>query len=143
MYNYNAICTRGVDGDTVDAMIDLGFGVHVKKRIRLAGINAPESRTRDKQEKILGLAAKDRLIAMMEGADNKFELESQELGKYGRVLGKLHIDKLDGKDLITKTCVNDCLVKEGYATEYDGGKRVKAKIEEEKQDLNEDVPFGD
>lgn len=143
MYNYNAVCTRVVDGDTIDAMIDLGFGVHIKKRIRLAGINAPESRTRDKQEKILGLAAKDRLIAMMEGADNKFELESQELGKYGRVLGKLHIDKLDGKDLITKTCVNDCLVKEGYATEYDGGKRVKAKIEEEKQDLNEDVPFGD
>ena len=143
MYNYNAMCTRVVDGDTVDAMIDLGFGVHVKKRIRLAGINAPESRTRDKQEKILGLAAKDRLIAMMEGADNKFELESQELGKYGRVLGKLHIDKLDGKDLITKTCVNDCLVKEGYATEYDGGKRVKVKVEEEKQDLNEDVPFGD
>ena len=143
MYNYNATCTRVVDGDTIDAMIDLGFGVHVKKRIRLAGINAPESRTRDKQEKILGLAAKDRLIAMMEGADNKFELESQELGKYGRVLGKLHIDKLDGKDLITKTCVNDCLVKEGYATEYDGGKRVKVKVEEEKQDLNEDVPFGD
>ena len=143
MYNYNATCTRVVDGDTVDALIDLGFGVHVKKRIRLAGINAPESRTRDKQEKILGLAAKDRLIAMMEVADNKFELESQELGKYGRVLGKLHIDKLDGKDLITKTCVNDCLVKEGYATEYDGGKRVKVKVEEEKQDLNEDVPFGD
>ena len=143
MYSYNAVCTRVVDGDTIDAMIDLGFGVHVKKRIRLAGINAPESRTRDKQEKILGLAAKDRLIAMMEGADNKFELESQELGKYGRVLGKLHIDKLDGKDLITKTCVNDCLVKEGYATEYDGGKRVKVKVEEEKQDLNEDVPFGD
>ena len=143
MYNYNAICTRVVDGDTVDAMIDLGFGVHVKKRIRLAGINAPESRTRDKQEKILGLAAKDRLIAMMEGADNKFELESQELGKYGRVLGKLHIDKLDGKDLITKTCVNDCLVKEGYATEYDGGKREKVVKAVEKQDQNEDVPFGD
>ena len=143
MYNYNATCTRVVDGDTIDAMIDLGFGVHVKKRIRLAGINAPESRTRDKQEKILGLAAKDRLIAMMEGADNKFELESQELGKYGRVLGKLHIDKLDGKDLITKTCVNDCLVKEGYATEYDGGKRVKVKVEDEKPDQNEDVPFGD
>tara|TARA_R100000700_G_scaffold10485_1_gene15325 strand:- start:1471 stop:1899 length:429 start_codon:yes stop_codon:yes gene_type:complete len=142
MYNYNAICTRVVDGDTVDAMIDLGFGVHVKKRIRLAGINAPESRTRDKQEKILGLAAKDRLIAMMEGADNKFELESQELGKYGRVLGKLHIDRLDGKDLITKTCVNDCLVKEGYAVEYDGGKREKV-VRVEKQDQNEDVPFGD
>ena len=142
MYEYNAKLDRVVDGDTVDAMIDLGFGVHVKKRIRLAGINAPESRTRDKQEKILGLAAKDRLIAMMEGADNKFELESQELGKYGRVLGKLHIDRLDGKDLITKTCVNDCLVKEGYAVEYDGGKREKV-VRVEKQDQNEDVPFGD
>ena len=143
MYNYNATCTRVVDGDTIDAMIDLGFGVHVKKRIRLAGINAPESRTRDKQEKILGLAAKDRLKSMMNGADNIFELESQELGKFGRVLGKLHIDRLDGKDLITKTCVNDCLVKEGYAVEYDCGKREKVKVEEDKQDQNEDVPFGD
>ena len=113
MYNYNATCTWVVDGDTVDAMIDLGFGVHVKKRIRLAGINAPESRTRDKQEKILGLAAKDRLKAMLDSTDNIFELESQELGKYGRVLGRLHIDKLDGKDVITKVCINDSLVKEG------------------------------
>ena len=143
MYNYNATCTRVVDGDTVDAMIDLGFGVHVKKRIRLAGINAPESRTRDKQEKILGLAAKDRLIAIMNGADNFFELESQELGKYGRVLVRLHISKLDGKDVITKVCVNDSLVNEGYAVEYDGGKREKKVVVEEKQDLNEDVPFGD
>ena len=142
-YNYDINVDRVVDGDTVDAMIDLGFGVHVKKRIRLAGINAPESRTRDKQEKILGLAAKDRLIAMLDSADNNFELESQELGKYGRVLGRLHIDKLDGKAVITKVCVNDCLVKEGYAVEYDGGKREKIVKKEEKQDLNEDVPFGD
>ena len=143
MYNYNATCTRVVDGDTVDAMIDLGFGVHVKKRIRLAGINAPESRTRDKQEKILGLAAKERLKAMLDGVSNNFELESKEVGKYGRVLGTLHIDKLDGKDVITKVCVNDCLVKEGYAVEYDGGKREKIVKKEDKQDLNEDVPFGD
>ena len=143
MYNYNATCTRVVDGDTVDAMIDLGFGVHVKKRIRLAGIDAPESRTRDKQEKILGLAAKDRLKVMLDGVDNCFELESKEVGKFGRVLGKLHIDKLDGKDLISKACVNDCLIKEGYAEEYHGGKRVKVEIKEDKVDLNEDVPFGD
>ena len=143
MYNYNARCTRVVDGDTVDAMIDLGFGVHVKKRIRLAGINAPEARTRDKQEKILGLAAKDRLKAILDSADNNFELESQELGKYGRVLGRLHIDKLDGKDVITKVCINDSLVKEGYAVEYDGGKREKVVKVIEKQDQNEDVPFGD
>ena len=143
MYNYNATCTRVVDGDTVDAMIDLGFGVHVKKRIRLAGINAPESRTREKQEKILGLAAKERLKDMLNSADNNFELESKEVGKYGRVLGVLHIDELDGKDVITKVCINDSLVKEGYAVEYDGGKREKVVKKEEKQDLNEDVPFGD
>ena len=123
MYNYNAKCIRVVDGDTIDAEIDLGFDVKIKKRIRLAGINAPESRTRNKVEKKLGLAAKERLKEMMEGAANCFELESKELGKFGRVIGKLHIDKIAGKDVITKVCVNDCLVKEGYAVEYDGGKR--------------------
>ena len=123
MYNYNAKCIRVVDGDTIDAEIDLGFDIKVTKRVRLGGINAPESRTRNKVEKKLGLAAKERLKEMMEGAANCFELESKELGKFGRVIGKLHIDKIAGKDVITKVCVNDCLVKEGYAVEYDGGKR--------------------
>tara|TARA_R100000781_G_scaffold114228_1_gene84519 strand:+ start:54 stop:425 length:372 start_codon:yes stop_codon:yes gene_type:complete len=123
MYNYNAKCVRVVDGDTLDAEIDLGFDVKIKKRIRLAGINAPESRTRNKVEKKLGLAAKERLIEIMEGAADCFELESQELGKYGRVLGKLHINKLSGKNTLTQVCVNDLLVKEGHAVEYDGGKR--------------------
>tara|TARA_Y100000592_G_C5325610_1_gene246976 strand:- start:33 stop:413 length:381 start_codon:yes stop_codon:yes gene_type:complete len=123
MYTYNAKCTRVVDGDTIDAEIDLGFDIKVTKRIRLGGINAPESRTRNKVEKKLGLAAKERLKEMMEGAANCFELESQELGKFGRVIGRLHIDKIAGKDVITKVCVNDCLVKEGYAVQYDGGKR--------------------
>ena len=123
MYNYNATCIRVVDGDTIDAEIDLGFDIKVTKRIRLGGINAPESRTRNKVEKKLGLAAKERLKEMMEGAANCFELESTELGKFGRVIGRLHIDKIAGKDVITKVCVNDCLVKEGHAVEYDGGKR--------------------
>ena len=123
MYTYNAKLDRVVDGDTVDATIDLGFDVHVKKRIRLAGINAPESRTRNKVEKKLGLAAKERLIDILDGAANCFELESKELGKYGRVLGRLHINKLAGKDVLTQVCVNDLLVKEGHAVEYDGGKR--------------------
>ena len=123
MYNYNAKCVRVVDGDTIDAEIDLGFDIKVKKRIRLGGINAPESRTRNKVEKKLGLAAKERLKEIMDGAANCFELESSEIGKFGRVIGKLHIDKIAGKDVITKVCVNDCLVKEGYAVEYDGGKR--------------------
>ena len=123
MYNYNATCIRVVDGDTIDAEIDLGFDIKVTKRIRLGGINAPESRTRNKVEKKLGLAAKERLIEIMDGAANCFELESTELGKFGRVIGRLHIDKIAGKDVITKVCVNDCLVKEGHAVEYDGGKR--------------------
>ena len=124
MYNYNAKLDRVVDGDTVDAVIDLGFNVHVKKRIRLAGINAPESRTRNKVEKKLGIAAKERLIDILDGAANCFELESQELGKYGRVLGRLHINKLAGKETLTQVCVNDLLVKEGHAVKYDGGKRI-------------------
>ena len=123
MYNYNAKCTRVVDGDTIDAEIDLGFDIKVTKRIRLGGINAPESRTRNKVEKKLGIAAKERLKEMMEGAANCFELESQEIGKFGRVIGRLLIDRIAGKDVITKVCVNDCLVKEGHAVEYDGGKR--------------------
>tara|TARA_R100000742_G_C4208290_1_gene35386 strand:- start:222 stop:602 length:381 start_codon:yes stop_codon:yes gene_type:complete len=123
MYNYNATCVKVVDGDTIDAEIDLGFDIKVTKRIRLGGINAPESRTRNKVEKKLGLAAKERLKELMEGAANHFELESQELGKFGRVIGRLHIDKIAGKDRITKVCVNDCLVEEGHAVEYDGGKR--------------------
>ena len=123
MYRYNATVSRVVDGDTIDADIDLGFDIKIKKRIRLAGINAPESRTRNLAEKKMGLASKERLKEMLEGAANCFELESQELGKYGRVLGRLHIDKIAGKDTITKVCVNDKLVEEGYAVEYDGGKR--------------------
>ena len=124
MYQYNATLVRVVDGDTVDAIIDLGFDIQVKKRIRLAGINAPESRTRNKVEKKLGLAAKERLIEILDGAANVFEIESKELGKYGRVLGKLYINKLAGKDVLTQVCINEILVTEGHATEYDGGKRI-------------------
>jgi len=123
MYYYNAVLVKVVDGDTIDAIIDLGFDVQVKKRIRLAGINAPESRTRNKVEKKLGLAAKERLIEILDGAANVFEIDSKELGKYGRVLGKIYINKLCGKDVLTQVCINDMLVEEGHATEYDGGKR--------------------
>ena len=122
MYTYNAKLLRVVDGDTCDAQIDLGFDVSVKKRIRFAGINAPESRTRDLKEKARGLAAKDRVKAIL--AENpSFTLESTEIGKYGRVLGKIHINTLDGVDGLTQICLNDLLIKEGHAKEYHGGKR--------------------
>ena len=122
MYTYNATLDRVVDGDTINAIIDLGFDVFVKKRIRFAGINAPESRTRDLEEKAKGLAAKDRVKIIL-NENLKFTLESTELGKYGRVLGKIYINKLDGKDCLTQICLNDQLIKENHAMEYWGGKR--------------------
>ena len=124
MYRYNATLIRVIDGDTIDAMIDLGFDIQVKKRIRFAGIDAPESRTRNLAEKKMGIASKERVIELLDGAANVFELESMELGKYGRVLGRIHISKLAGRDTLTQVCINDLMVKEGYASEYDGGKRL-------------------
>ena len=122
MYTYKAILDRVVDGDTIDVKIDLGFDVSIKKRVRFAGINAPESRTRDLEEKARGLAAKDRVKAIL--AENpSFTLESTEIGKYGRVLGKIHISILDGVEGLTQICLNEQLIKEKHAVEYWGGKR--------------------
>tara|TARA_Y100001938_G_scaffold148409_1_gene232038 strand:+ start:1511 stop:1882 length:372 start_codon:yes stop_codon:yes gene_type:complete len=122
MYTYNIELIRCIDGDTVDAYIDLGFSVKVKKRIRLHGINTPESRTRDLEEKARGLAAKNRLKAILEGAKS-IQLNSFGVGKYGRCLGELHVDMLDGKECITLTNVNQLLITEGHAVAYHGGKR--------------------
>ena len=91
MYTYKIKLDRVVDGDTIDANIDLGLDVSIKKRIRFAGINTPESRTKDLEEKARGLAAKDRLKNLLEGA-NEIQLKSHGVGKYGRCLGELHID---------------------------------------------------
>ena len=114
MYTYEAKVVRVVDGDTVDALIDLGFDIHKKIRIRMVGINTPESRTRDLEEKKLGLAAKARLKEILSENDNKIILESHGVGKYGRCLGIIRI-----KD----RSVNHQLIEEGHATEYWGGKR--------------------
>ena len=65
-YNYGVKIDRVVDGDTLDVMIDLGFNTHIKRRIRMHGINAPESRTRDLEEKARGLASKERLIELLD-----------------------------------------------------------------------------
>ena len=122
MYVYKAKLDRVVDGDTIDVHIDLGFSVSVKKRVRFVGINAPESRTRDLKEKARGLAAKDRVKAIL--AENpSFTLESTEIGKYGRVLGKIHLNVLDGVECLTQICLNEQLVKENHAVEYWGVKR--------------------
>jgi len=112
MYRYNAKLERVVDGDTVDALVDLGFDTWKKVRIRMMGMNAPESRTRDLEEKKKGLAAKDRLIELL--SDGTFILQSHGVGKYGRCLGTLWVEDID---------VNKTLINEGHAVEYYGGKR--------------------
>ena len=122
MYTYKIKLDRVIDGDTVDAYIDLGFDVSVKKRIRFMGINTPESRTRDLEEKAKGLAAKDRLKNLLEGADN-IQLKSHGVGKYGRCLGELFVDMVDGQEKLTLESINELLIKEGHAVEYHGGKR--------------------
>ena len=122
MYNYKINLLRVIDGDTIDAEIDLGFDIKVKKRIRFLGINTPESRTRDLEEKARGLAAKDRVKQLLEGA-NEITLQSHGVGKYGRCLGELFVDVVDGKEKITLESVNQLLIKENHAVEYDGGKR--------------------
>ena len=122
MYQYKVKLDRVIDGDTIDCMIDLGFDVSTKKRIRFLGINTPESRTRDLEEKKKGLEAKARLKEILENA-NEIHLDSHGLGKYGRVLGQLHVDHVDNVTSPTMINVNELLIKEGHAVEYHGGKR--------------------
>ena len=109
-----------VDGDTIDADIDLGFDITLSKRIRLAGIDTPESRTKDEYEKKLGLESKEWLKKHLEGAKDiliKTELpDSTE--KYGRIIGHLYIN---GEEI----SVNNKMINEGYAWEYDGGTKQK------------------
>ena len=109
-----------VDGDTIDADIDLGFDISLTKRIRLAGIDTPESRTTDANEKKLGLESKDWLKNRLQFAKDiiiRTELpDSTE--KYGRIIGHLFIN---GEEV----SVNNQMISEGYAWEYDGGTKKK------------------
>ena len=119
-YIYRAKLDRVVDGDTVDALIDVGFDIWFKKRIRFMGLDTWESRTRDLEEKKKGLAAKARTKELLEKVSSKsgyFRLKSLGLGKYGRVLGELFIMDGAGKQI----CINETLIAEGHAYVYDGG----------------------
>ena len=116
-HGYSAKLVRVVDGDTADAMIDLGFNTWVKKRIRFYGVDTWESRTRDLEEKKLGLAAKAYVKDLLENSDDgKFSVISHGLGKYGRVLGELFVKGHE-------TSVNDLLKETGHAYEYFGEKK--------------------
>jgi len=126
MYEYNAVVDRVVDGDTIKCTIDLGFSTWKKITVRMEGINTPESRTRDKEEKILGLAAKARLVDILEYNNNKCILKVSGLGKFGRALASVYVNTLSPtseKTSITEINVNKQLIAEGHAVEYYGGKR--------------------
>ena len=116
-YVYKIKVTRVVDGYTIDADIDLGFDMTYKKRIRLYGINTPETRTRDKEEKKRGLAAKERLQQIVDEQQGVLYLKSLDSGKFGRCIGVLFEQDFDDQS------INDILVSEGHAVEYYGGKR--------------------
>ena len=116
-HNYSAKLLRVVDGDTADAMIVLGFDTWVKKRIRFKGVDCWESRTRDLDEKKKGLAAKAYTKDLLENSDEgKFVLKSYGLGKYGRVLADLFVKGHEQS-------VNQLLIENGHAYEYEGGKK--------------------
>ena len=121
-YIYRAKLDRVVDGDTIDALIDVGFDIWVKKRIRYKGIDTWESRTKDLDEKKLGIAAKERNKELLESVSSKpgyFRLKSHGVGKYGRVLGEILIKDTEGREYN----INQTLIDEGHAYIYDGGKK--------------------
>jgi len=113
---YNATLLRVVDGDTADAAIDCGFNISVKKRIRFKSVDTWESRTRNLEEKKLGLKAKAYTKEMLERNEGKFTVKSHGVGKYGRLLGEIFI-KGEDKSL------NQLLIDNGHAYSYEGGKK--------------------
>ena len=115
MYEYKVTeIAKVVDGDTVDLVLDLGFGLYKKERVRVAGIDTPESRTRDKVEKKYGLEAKVYLEGMLSNAES-LTVKTEKDGKYGRMLGWLWDGDLD---------INQKMLDAGMAFEYDGGKKL-------------------
>jgi len=113
MYTYNVEVTRVVDGDTVDVDIDLGFGmVYKKQRVRLMGIDTPESRTRNLEEKFYGLKAKEFMKSMVQGKKG-VKLVSHDKGKFGRILGELFIPNTD-------ISVNQLMIDNWHAVPYLG-----------------------
>ena len=144
---YQCKLIKVVDGDTIDAWVDLGFNLETKKRIRYMGIDTWESRTRDLEEKAKGLAAKDRNKHLLE--QGVFKLKSFGTGKFGRVLGEIFVDPEVVGEHITEcigdaehhididesgwVSVNDILIEEGHAYEYHGEKKKDFETEMAKE----------
>jgi len=125
-YNFRVVeINRVLDGDTIDVTIDLGFDLFKKERVRVAGVDTPEKRTRDLEEKALGYDATNWLKEKLEGAvagDDDLVIRTElvgGVGKYGRLLGWLYI----GGD--ASSSLNEQMIEEGYAWAYDGGTKQK------------------
>jgi len=115
MYEYKITLDRVIDGDTVDVDIHLGFNVVLsKQRIRLHGIDTPESRTRNKEEKVRGLISKEYLKNICESSS--IRLQSKDRGKFGRILGVLYKDD-------ETISINQKMCEEGFAVPYFGGNK--------------------
>ena len=123
MYDYNFQLVKVVDGDTIDVDIDLGFGVWLRKqRVRMMGIDTPESRTRNKAEKVLGLASKARLKELLTNRRVKIETSKEGKGKFGRILATVWTsDKKGNEEYIN---INEKLIEEGHARPYFGGSKI-------------------
>tara|TARA_B100001113_G_C20962946_1_gene558208 strand:+ start:102 stop:563 length:462 start_codon:yes stop_codon:yes gene_type:complete len=121
MYEYNVKITKVVDGDTVDVDIDLGFSTVLKKqRVRMVGIDTPESRTRDKVEKLFGKASKAHLQRLLK-AGERISLVSHDKGKFGRILGTLYVHYADGHPVFGgKINVNQQMIEDRHAVLYNG-----------------------
>lgn len=120
-YRYKAEIIRCVDGDTVDAWIDVGFDMRIKQRLRLHGIDTPETRTKDPIEKKVGLMAKARVRELLE-VGKTYPIWTVEKGKFGRYLARIYLDEARNQ------CVNDMLVEENLALIYFGGSKADVKI---------------
>ena len=117
MYEYSVLqLLKIVDGDSVDVLLDLGFDIHKKERVRLSGIDAPESKTTDENEKKFGLEAKEYVAAWFV-ANPKSKIRTTKDDKYGRILGEFFGVGVKG--------LSESLIEDGYAWAYDGGKKTK------------------
>ena len=120
MFEYNCEVNRVVDGDTVDVIIDCGFSILHKARVRKYGIDTPESRTRDKDEKARGLMSKDFLVKELSKGDIVIKIKKDKKRKFGRILGEFYVNDIN---------INQMMIHGFYAVAYNG--QSKKEIEEE------------
>ena len=111
MYEYNCKVKRVVDGDTVDVLIDLGVDIAYASRVRLYGIDTPESRTRDKDEKARGFISKDFLKSWLDKGSVVIRTRKDKKGKFGRILGEMVVDDIN---------INELMIEEHHAVKYHG-----------------------